>query len=209
MESSVIAKIYESRLWRRNPLFSFLLGISFDRELTLVLDSLRVRPGERVLDLGCGPGIYARPLARAADPGCAIGIDISRPMLRHASQLASRDETSNLVLVRASAMQLPIGDGRVNVASCCGALHLFPDATRALAEIHRVLAPAGRLCIAAFRQRGGRLSERVTQLRRARTGMDAYSVEQLEGRLREAGFGEIRCHHARGIWLVVGASKAG
>lgn len=208
MESAWIAGIYESRLWRRNPIFRLLQGISFEGERRLVERALA--PGEDavVLDVGCGPGIHTRPLARLARRGLVVGADLSRPMLRAAATHAREAALPNLAFVRADAQQLPIATGRVSAVCCCGALHLFPNPDAALAEAHRVLRPGGRLAIAAFRRRPDALSDRVTAWRRARTGMDAFLPEDLESRLRNLGFEEVRRLHARGVWLVMSAVRA-
>ena len=77
MESEWIARIYESRLWRRNPIIALLQGISFERERSLIERALLVRDDAVVLDLACGPGIHSRPLAARARRGLVIGIDLS------------------------------------------------------------------------------------------------------------------------------------
>ena len=208
MESRLIAAIYEGRLWRRSALLRLLMGISFESEHALIVSALDLHNGDRVLDLGCGPGIHSRPLARRVSRGWVVGIDLSRAMLQRAALLAERERVDNLRLVRAHAERLPLASSSVKAACCCGALHLFPDATAALREVHRVLAPGGRLALAAFRSRGTRFSERFAALRRARTGIDAYTPERLGAILQSAGFTRAECHHARGVWLVMSATRA-
>ena len=207
MESEWVARIYESRLWRRNRVIALLQGISFERERELVERALLVRDDDVILDLGCGPGIYARPLAARARHGLVIGADLSKAMLRTAAANARRESLGNLAFVRADSQQLPIATSQIAAVCCCGALHLFPNPDAALAEVHRVLVPGGRLAIAAYRRRRGALAHRITALRRARTGMDAFLPEDLESRLRAVGFTDVRCLHARGIWLVMSAIR--
>ena len=206
MELDWIARIYESRLWRRNAIIGLLQGISFEREFALVERALRVPDDALVLDLGCGPGIYSRPLAARARRGLVVGADLSPAMLRRATCHARRASLSNLAFLRADAQQLPIASGRVAAVCCCGALHLFPNPDGALAEVHRVLEARGRLAIAAYRRRRGALAERAAALRLARTGMHAFLPEDLESKLSAAGFTDVRCLHARGVWLVMSAS---
>lgn len=209
MESQWIARIYESRLLRRNPLIGLLQGISFERESALVLKALRVPDDALVLDFGCGPGIYSRPLAARARRGFVIGADLSPVMLDRATGSARRASLGNLAFVRADAQQLPIASGRMAAVCCCGALHLFPNPDAALEEVHRVLEVGGRIAIAAYRRRRGALAERAAAVRLAKTGLHAFRPEDLEARLRRAGFTDVECLHERGIWLVMSATRDG
>ncbi len=202
-----IAAIYEGRLWRRSWFVQLLVRISFEEEYDLVTAALDIRDDTVVLDVGCGTGIYTRPLARRMPRGLAVGIDRSEPMLRRALRLLEREPVKNVCFVRADGEQLPVASGSADAVVGCGVLHLFQDADRALAEIHRVLRPGGPLAISAFRRRPGALSEKVTRVRKARTGMDAFLPEQLEARLQSAGFSDVNCHHSKGVWLIMSGSK--
>src|SRR6266851_7226571 len=84
MESDAIVRVYESRLWRRSLIATLALGISFEREQELIGRAARLSPGDALLDLACGPGIYTRPFARQVAPGLVVGLDLSPAMLRHA-----------------------------------------------------------------------------------------------------------------------------
>ncbi len=207
MESPGFVALYESRLWRRGWLLGLLLRIPFEAELERVSAALNVVDDDLVLDLGCGTGIHSRPLARQAARGSVVGVDLSVAMVRRAVQLAARESLPNTLFVRGDAQSIPLPSDRVNAVCCCGALHLFPDASLALREMYRVLRPGGRIAIATFRRRGGTLSEAVTRIRRTLTGMDAYLPEDLEERLRQTGFTRVSRYHAGGVWLIVGASK--
>ncbi len=206
MESRVVASLYEGRMWRRSFLARLFTGISFEAELEIVTGALALEAGARVLDLGCGPGIYSRPLARAARPGPVFGLDLSPAMLEQASNTARSEGLDNLHFVRADAVHLPLARDSVDRVNCCGALHLFEDSAAALREVARVLVPGGRVVVAAFRRRSGRLAEAATRLRRATTGMDAYSTDELAANLAAAGFDEVESLFARGVWQIVTAT---
>ena len=75
MISSIVPRIYE-RVWR--PLLAPVLTAGRLDELAMALEMLELRPGDSVLDVGCGPGNFTRALARASFDGLAVGLDASR-----------------------------------------------------------------------------------------------------------------------------------
>jgi len=203
MESATVVAIYESRLWRRNPLFARITGSSFEDELRMISQAVNLDAATRVLDLACGPGIYTRPFAQSLSKGRVVGLDLSWPMLRHARRKARAAQLDNLDLVRGSALSLPFASGCFDAVSCCGALHLFPDVPRALSEIRRVLAPGGRFAAAVFRE-GERAGElRAAAFRRRVFGVEAFTRDGLERDLGEAGFSSVRVLHEHGPWMIV------
>jgi ubiquinone/menaquinone biosynthesis C-methylase UbiE/uncharacterized protein YbaR (Trm112 family) len=202
MESDTIARIYESRLWRRSMIVTVALGISFDREQKLVLDALSPPRDGSVLDLACGPGIYSRPLARRVRDGTIVGLDLSFPMLRYARRRADEEAIDNLVFVRASAMNIPLPASRFDAVNCCGALHLFPNAGVALREVGRLLKPGGAFCAAVFRQPGRSVR------RRNAFGLHLFSEDEIERLLTEAGLEAMRILHTSLRWLVMSARRS-
>lgn len=206
MKRDWMARVYEGRLWRRNPIVTARTRISFEREYALVAEAGHLEAAERVLDVACGPGIYARRFAR--DPHrTAIGLDVSPPMLRQASRKRREEGLENLALVRADAADLPFADAEFDLVNCVGAVHLFPDAERALGEARRVLRPGGHFTVGAFRRHAGRLSERRARLRRRLYGFDAFTAADLSEKLVRAGLTDVRCLHAAGLWLVMSAAR--
>jgi ubiquinone/menaquinone biosynthesis C-methylase UbiE/uncharacterized protein YbaR (Trm112 family) len=144
MQTPMVVFIYEG-CWRRIGYF-IASSRSFSDELKTVLTMNLRKETSRVLDLACGTGVFTRPLAMQST-GVVVGLDLSRPMLRHARRLVTRAGIRNVLLVRASAFQLPFVDGAFSYVNCCGALHLFDSPDRALAEVRRVLTPGGHLCV--------------------------------------------------------------
>ncbi len=209
MEWPPLVRIYESRLWRRSPLFALANRISFERECSLILEAAGLGEETQVLDLACGSGIYSRRFARIASRGRVVGLDLSMPMLRYALRRRRSEEgLDNFLLVRGSVMEMPFANGRFDVVNCCGALHLFPNPREALDRIARVLRPGGRFTIAAFRRgdtpRDKRRADRQTRF----WGIHSFTPTELETWMKEAGLVEARVLHAAGGWLLMTASRA-
>jgi SAM-dependent methyltransferase len=101
-----------------------------------VLDLAGLAPGVRVLDAGCGNGIYLRALRERQVR--AAGCDLSLGMLRGVTHSA---------LINADATALPVRDGAFDVVLAAHLLDLVPDRRAAARELRRVLAPRGR-CVA-------------------------------------------------------------
>ena len=109
-----------------------------------------LRPGERVLDLGCGSGWATRLLARlvAEGPegfGQVVGVDVADEMIRQA-RAASKD-FENILYVWGSAQQIPWEENFFDKVLSVESFYYYPDQERALAELFRVMAPHGRMFI--------------------------------------------------------------
>jgi arsenite methyltransferase len=108
-----------------------------------------IRPGEKVLDLGCGAGLDSILAAWRVGPvGKVIGVDMTEQMVEKARRNARAVGAGNTEFVCAEIESLPIGDQDIDVAITNGVFNLCPDKFRALAEAHRVLRPGGRLLMA-------------------------------------------------------------
>src|ERR1700719_2978908 len=111
---------------------------------------MNLRPGERVLDLGCGSGWATRLLARlvGAGPdglGQVVGLDVSDEMIREARS-ASKD-FDNVLYVWGSAQQIPWEENFFDKVLSVESFYYYPDQDRTLMELFRVMAPRGRLFI--------------------------------------------------------------
>jgi arsenite methyltransferase len=107
-------------------------------------------PGEVVLDLGCGAGIDTILAARQVGPsGRVIGLDMLDEMCWRAHATANAAGVAGCTEFKRGEMEaIPLPDESVDVVISNGVLNLSPRKARALAEVHRVLRPGGRLCVA-------------------------------------------------------------
>jgi len=116
-------------------------------EQTLAM--MKLKPGDKVLDLGCGAGWASRLMAKAVDdhekPGQVIGLDVSDEMIRRARE-GSRD-FDNLMFVIGSAQQIPWEENFFDKVLSVESFYYYADQDRALAELFRVMAPQGELYI--------------------------------------------------------------
>jgi ubiquinone/menaquinone biosynthesis C-methylase UbiE len=105
----------------------------------IYLQLLAARAGERLLDVGCGPGLLLR--AEGVRGLAAHGADLAWTPLALA-----REYVPDARLARADAHALPFADASFDLVTGIGVLERFPDRPRALAELRRVARPAARFC---------------------------------------------------------------
>lgn len=111
-----------------------------------LLDLARPRAGERVLDVACGAGEPALSLASIVGPsGRVVGIDLSERMIDRARERAKRAAIANAEFEVMDAEALTVPAGVFDLATCRFGLQIVTNPEKAVAEVHRVLKPAGRI----------------------------------------------------------------
>jgi SAM-dependent methyltransferase len=117
-------------------------------EMRPVLDRVGIRPGERVLELGPGPGAFTMEAARRVGAqGRLVAVDIQPKMIAQVEKRVREAGLTNVETHVADAYHLPLDDASVDRAFLVTVLPEVPDQSRALAELRRVIKPGGLLSI--------------------------------------------------------------
>jgi SAM-dependent methyltransferase len=112
------------------------------------LDRLRLQPGERILEIGPGPGRLLIPAAQRILPGGeAVGIDIQPRMIERLEARAERMGVTNLRAILGDAAQPHVPAAQFDLVFLCTSLGEIPDRKAALARCYEALKPGGRLSI--------------------------------------------------------------
>ena len=117
----------------------------------VLIDRAGPKPGERVLDIGCGAGAMTAALAKAVAPGgFALGIDISGPMLSYARECAPKNLPLDFVLGDATVH--PFDPASFDLLVSRFGVMFFADPVASFANLRRALKPSGRLAFVCWRQ---------------------------------------------------------
>jgi SAM-dependent methyltransferase len=178
---------------------------AWERRRALLLDA--ARPGERVLDLGCGAGRFVAALrAAGAD---AIGVEIAAAALERARRNVPGGDFR---LVEPDG-SLPLGHGEVDLVWCSEVLEHVPDTVALLTEARRVLKRDGRLLVTVPDH--GRLRRTLIALLRYEAHYDPlgqhvrfYTRRSLARALHATGFADVRIEPLAGPPLLRSALVA-
>jgi SAM-dependent methyltransferase len=181
------------------PVVGVMARRTAEREGAFFLAHLR--PGMRVLDVGCGPGTITLGLARAVAPGEVVGVDIEPSQVDLARALADEHEMTNLRFAAGRGEALDFPDGSFDAVFTYAVVEHVPDPLAILREMRRVARPGGLAGVDAS-DWGGRVTEpHVPAVEEAvaayvrlweHNGGHARLGRRLRGLLRAAGFGRLQ-----------------
>jgi SAM-dependent methyltransferase len=174
-------------------LLGWTMGFGRRRSARLLVDLAGVGAGDRLVDVGCGPGRF---LVEAAERGATVvGVDPSSQMRRLARRRTRRLGAAATVL-DGTAERLPVEDGSTTVVLAVASFHHWSDPDAGLRELRRILEPGGRVVIAE------RLARPRGWFRHHALSWD--QAERLAADLRRAGFTDVTAsRHAAGRYQLV------
>jgi ubiquinone/menaquinone biosynthesis C-methylase UbiE len=143
---------------------------------------LDIQPADRVIELGCGPGVALAALAGRATRGLVVGVDHSQVMIRQARRRNRAAVRAGRVrLIHTPVESLSLGDEPFTAALAVNTLGMWPDPVTRLRELARLLRPGGRIALVSQPRCPG-----------ATAATSAAAATELARLLAEAGFEHLR-----------------
>jgi SAM-dependent methyltransferase len=128
----------------------------YDNELGAHHEHLRaaygIRPGDEVVDIGCGTGLTTRDAARTAAPGRVVGVDVSERMLERARQLTAAERLDNVRYELGDAQVHRFDNAGFDVAISRFGTMFFSDPAAAFANIAAALRPGARMVLLVWQR---------------------------------------------------------
>ena len=129
----------------------YLAPVLFGPWAEVLIDTVGLHAGDKVLDVASGTGVVARlAAARAGSSGRVVASDVSGAMLAHAASVPTSAGGAPIEYLEASVTELPLDDGSFDVVLCQQGMPFFTDRPRAVAEMLRVLRPGGTLGLSVW-----------------------------------------------------------
>jgi ubiquinone/menaquinone biosynthesis C-methylase UbiE len=150
-----------------------------------VLTAIGLEEGQRVLDFGCGSGLYAIPAARlVGGEGKIYALDKNPEALQKLKDSIRSEGLGNLEVMLSSNLQISLEKESVDVVLLYDVIHLIEDRATLFAEAHRILKPDGAVSIYPMHM------ENAEVLRQMRESYFLLKAEKYEGNILNFGKGK-------------------
>lgn len=155
------------------------------------LNLVDIQDGWTMLDIGCGGGATLRRLLKRSKGAKVYGIDISEESVVKAKKVNIDVLDKQVFIAQGSAENLPYADGMFDLVTAVETVYFWPRLPHCLQEVRRVLKSGGRFAIMVEVVDAGSMWTNVVE------GMTAYSPDELQEMLDEAGFVETETHRKK------------
>jgi len=193
MNQRIIAKVYEG-FWR--PAFVTVAtgrppnrDAEFEQACRYLCGGIKALQDDApVVDLSCGPGLFARHLIESESFRHVYALDLSEPMVKQCVKLGEHLR-GELCVIRGDVHELPFQDGQVAAVHAGAAFHMWPSPRKAVDEVFRILRPGGVFVASTFvHAEGRRLSKAAAAVFERSTNTTVFDRSKLRDMLSEAGF---------------------
>ncbi len=124
-----------------------------EEDLALLLEALKIKPGDTVCDLGCGNGFYTLQLAKlVGEQGKVLAVDIQPEMLHLLQERAKAEGITNIEPVTGTQVDPGLKPESVDLILLVDVYHEFSHPHQMLQAMRRALKPGGRIALAEFRE---------------------------------------------------------
>jgi arsenite methyltransferase len=154
-------------------------GLQVDK----VVEALKVKPDDRICDLGSGSGLFTRPLARKANgKGVVYAVDIDSELLKYVERTAREQKLTNIKPIQASETDPKLPEA-VDLITIIDTLHHISNQTVYLKGLKKYLKPGARVAVIDFSRDWPAGHEKMI-----------YTVSDLDGWMTAAGFKRVEQH---------------
>src|SRR5215468_3376761 len=152
-------------------------------QVTKVVETLKVKPGDRVCDLGSGSGLFTRPLAqKAGAKGAVYAVDVDAELLKHVERTAKEQKLTNIKPILASETDPKLPEP-VDLITIFDTMHHIGNRGEYLKGLKKYLKPGGRVAVIDFSRDWPAGHEKMV-----------YTVSDLDGWMTAAGFKRVEQH---------------
>jgi phosphatidylethanolamine/phosphatidyl-N-methylethanolamine N-methyltransferase len=202
-ENAFVAKVYENIAWA----YDFTFGPTLHAGRLQAIQRMKVKKGDRVLEVGVGTGINASLYPR----DCQVtGIDLSASMLEKARERVARKGINNVRLLEMDAADIKFADNSFDIVYAPYVISVVPDPVAVVAEMRRVCRPGGRIIILNHFRSASPMVSRVEQLISRFTAHIGFKSDlDLPGFLKQAALNPVSIEKVNipRIWSLVTCIK--
>lgn len=161
------------------------------------LNLVGIQDGWTMLDIGCGGGATLKRLLKRSRNSMVYGIDISEESVVKAIKVNADVIDKQVFVQQGSAAELPYEERKFDLVTAVETIYFWPNLSRCLQEVHRVLKPGGSFAIMV------EVIDTNSKWTSVVDGMTAYTPEQLKALLDDAGFTQTEIHRKKPSYATI------